>query len=304
MVAAVVVITFGLAAGLAPSPISAEPSATPEPTFDLGIAPLAIGGRLEVRGDREGTLVLDEATGIGPRYAPMEDGGVSIRPAEDLMLRGPEGRITFDREAVAVTQIDFEELSFYLDLDDCVVTPGAVNPATDLMAGLVECNDIVDIRGNGTVSIAGVVALPAPVLRGRGDLPPTGGTLDIGGEAMTFPDVEIFLGSEPDPDGRIRWGHFTDNAGLDNAGFAFEYDPDADRFYLIQVSIGEMYAVASEPCPITADELGRIDDTTTVVRFEIECTDLVDAEGEPMPVAGTLVADVIEGFVERGPAAP
>jgi hypothetical protein len=293
MVGAVAVVTFGLAATIAPAPISIAPTTTPQPTFDLAVAPTAIGGRLEVAGDRTGTLVLDEATGLGGRYSVRDDGLVSIQEAEDVMLRGTDGRISFDRETAAVTQIDFEEMSFYLDPGECVVTQGAVNPTSDLMSGRVECEDIVDIRGNGTVTIAGIVALPAPALRGRGDLPQTGGDLDIGGSVLTFTDLEIFIGGEPQDDGRIHWGDFNEVGG-----YAVAYDTDADRFYLDYVSIRGMDATPAEPCPIATQELGRIDETTTVVRFEIDCTMLTVAESEPVSVTGTLVADVIEGSVE------
>ena len=267
-VGGVAAATMGLTALMIPASATAVATPTPVPSFDLAVAPTAIGGSLEVTGDRVGTMTLDTATGTGGRYQVLEGGGVSVRPAEDVELRGPDGRIRFDRNDGSVSQIDFNELSFYLDPGECTVTLGAGHPDNGLMAALVECPDIADIRDNGVVTIAGIVALPVEVLRGRDGLPETGGELALAPESVapgdaeitsvTLEETEIFLDVPPGEDGRITSGSFTEAGGM-----AVEYDPVAERFYLTQVSAGDFYALASEPCPVATQDLGA-----SVIRSE------------------------------------
>lgn len=285
--------TLGLTAIMIPAAATGEATPTPQPSFDLAVAPTAIGGILEVSGDRSGTMLLDTASGMSGRYELREDGLVSIFPASDAALSGPDGRITFERHTGEVTVIEYGGLSFYLDPGECTVTEGAVNEQAGLMTALVECPEIADIRGNGVVSVAGVVAMPIETLRGRAGLPVSGGSLEIGESSLTFDEAEIVLDGEPGENGRITTGSFTEEGGM-----AFEYDPDAEQLYLTTVSVDDLYAVASEACPIASHELGRINQTTTVLRLEIECTDFTDGVGDRVTVTGTIVADVIEGLTE------
>lgn len=302
-VGGVAVATMGLTALMIPASVTAVATPTPVPTFDLDTAPTAIGGSLEVTGDRTGTMTLDEARGVGSRYEAREDGGVSIRPVQQAELRGPEGHIRFDRDDGSVTQIEFEELTFYLDPGECAVTLGAGHPDNGLMAALVECLDIADIRDKGVVSITGIVSLPGEVLRGRGGLPESGGVLELASESVgsgeaeitsvNLDEADIFLDHGPDEDGRIRWGTFTEVGGM-----AVEYDPEAEQFYVTQVSAGDSYAVTSEPCPVTTQDLGQISDSVRVVQMELDCAGWTDAEGDPVTVSGTIVVDVIQGFTD------
>lgn len=302
-VGGVAAVTIGLTALMIPASATAVARPTPAQTFDLDTAPTVIGGSMEVTGDRVGTLALDESTGIGSRYQVRDDGGVSVRPAQQAELRGPEGHIRFDRDDGSVTQIDFDDLTFYLDPGECAVTLGAAHPDNGLMAALVECLDIADIRDNGVVSIAGIVALPAEVLRGRGGLPGSGGVLELASESMdpgeehvtsaSLEEAEIFLDVPPGEDGRVTAGSFTEDGGV-----AVEYDPEAERFYLTQVSAGDLYATMSHPCPVTTQDLGRISDTLRVVRMDFECAGWTDPEGDPVTVSGTIVVDVIQGYMD------
>jgi hypothetical protein len=262
---------------------------TPQPTFDIAVAPQAIGGELVVDGERTGTLVLDRATGIGGRYEE-QDGVINIRPAEDVVLQGADGRIRFSRTTGEVKQIDFEDLSFYLDSGQCTVTNGAVNEANGLMVALVECPDIDDVRGKGRASITGVVALPVRAL-GRNDLPRSGGTVDVDGATVTFHEAELILVGQPPNEGeRIQLAIFNDDF---SSLVHLEYDDEANRYFLGAATRDNETVVLAEPCPITADELGRLDDVTTVVRLTIACTDVALAGGGATSVTGAVVADVI-----------
>lgn len=296
-VGAVAAVAFALGAWIAPTASLAEPTPTPEPTFDLAVAPDAVGGSLEISGDRSGTLTLDTAIGTGGRFELQDDGSVMIRDAAaPIELRGRTGHIRFDRDTGQVTHIAYDGLSIFLDSGECAVTLGAVDEATGLMAALVECPDIADVRDQAVISVAGVIALPAEALRGRGDLPPTGGSIEINGRTMTFDDLDIFLDGEPDEEtGRIQWGAFDADSA---SGISLEYDPEAGLFFFNGAFSEETYAALQEPCPVAAEELGALNDYTTVTRLDIECTVVAVEGGGTGSVTGSIVADVIRGYTE------
>jgi hypothetical protein len=297
--------TMGIVALVVPASVTVGDAPTPEPSFDVGVAPVAIGGRLEIAGERTGSMEFDAASGIGSRYQ-VDGDVVSIAPASDPTLSGPDGRIAFDRDTAEITVIEFDDLAIYLDPGECTVTEGAINDEAGLMAALVDCPGVEDIRGRGVVSVTGVVALPIETVRGRGDLPPNGGTLalerdegdspDADEMSVSLEDAELFLDEVPqEDDDRLTAASFTERGGV-----AVQYDPAADAFYLTDVSVGDQYATASEPCPIAAEDLGRINETTRVVRLTIDCIEMTDIEGDPVSATGTIVVDIIQGLNEGG----
>lgn len=303
-IAGVGAATMGIVALVVPASVTVGDQPTPAPSFDVGVAPTAIGGRLTISGDRTGTMEFDTASGTGGRYE-VEVGGdsgtigsVSPGPVTDPTLRGPNGRMVLDRDTADIKVIEFDDLAFYLDPGQCTVTEGAINAEAGLMAARVDCPGIADVRGRGTVNVAGTVALPIETIRGRGDLPPSGGSLvfvpedevDGGHEiSVSFDEAEFFLGGEPNDDGRITSGSFTPQGGL-----AVEYDPASGEFYVTQVAAGDYYAISSEPCPIATRDLGRISETTRVVELEIDCGTMTDGDDTSTSVRGTIVADIIE----------
>lgn len=302
MVGGVAAVTLAIVALVIPPSATADPTPTPEPTFDIGVAPRVAGGQLEVEGDRSGTFVLDEAFGMGGGIRVEEGGSVTISPAQDAFLEGPDGRIRFQRGTGLITLIDYDGLSFYPEPDDCDVTLGALNEDNGLMAALVECPELSDIRGGGTVSIAGVLALPADVLRGRGDIPQSGGSVDVNGSTVTFTEAELLLDERLTPEGEpLGWAIWQPDF---MSGLSFEYDSDSDQFFLSAITIEEESAVLEEPCALEAEELGRVNETTTAVRLTFDCAGVEVPGGGTGSVTGMIVADVIEGFLERGPDAP
>ncbi|HEX2765478.1 MAG TPA: hypothetical protein VHR55_02400 [Candidatus Limnocylindria bacterium] len=296
-IAGVGVATIAIVALVTPAAVTTADSASPAPSFDVAVAPTAIGGRLDISGDRTGTMELDEAQGIGGGRYQVEGDSITIGPATDPILTGPNGRIVFDRDTGDITLIEFDDLALYLDPDECTITEGAINEGAGLMAALVECRDVADVRARGVIDVVGVVALPVQTLRGRAGLPRSGGTLELGSAhpedgpetSVILDRVELFVGGEPREDGRVTSGAFTEHGGV-----AVEYDPVADQFWLTQLSAGDYYAITSEPCPIAARDLGRISSTTRVVELDIDCSEMTDAEGERLVVTGTIVADVIQ----------
>lgn len=302
MVGGVAAFTFGLSTALTPATGLAEPTPTQEATFDLEIPPTVIGGRLEFTGDRSGTMALESASGLGGRYEIESGGGVVVLPEEEVALRGPDGRLRFQPRTHEITRIEYDGLSLWVDPGQCTLTLGAVSDETGLMSALVQCAELDDIRDQGTVSVRGVVSLPADVLRGRGDMPPTGGTIEVGTRSITFGEAEIFLDGEPDEEtNRIHWGIFTEDR---TSGIHLQYDEQAVQYFLHLLTVGDEAAILADPCPLEAEELGRINGYTTTVRLTFECNDIPGPWEDPVSVTGSLVADVISGLVEGSSSGP
>lgn len=300
-VGGVAAVAFALGAWITPGASLVEPTPTPQPTFDLAVPPDVIGGSLEISGDRSGTMTLDTASGIGLERMPNSG---AYAPTE---LQGPAGHIRFDRDTGRITHIAYHDLSIFLDPDECTVTHGAVNEATDLMVALVECADITDIRGQAVVSLTGVIALRTHALLGRGDLPRTGGSVELDGSAYDFGEVEISLDGEQHPSaldpaatqpqetGRIREGIIAVDTAVT---IVLEYDPATDRFFVSGFTSGFDYAEFVELCPVGVHELGGLNDFTTVMRLDIECADVAVSGGGTRSVSGSIVVDVIQGWTE------
>lgn len=298
----VATVTLVLVGFIVPSPV--DPSlaeATAEPTFDLTVGPDRVGGRLTVTGDRPGTLVLDSSSGTAVRYVSGDDGGVNVMPDEEPALQGPDGHIRFDRDTGEVIHIAYDGLSFYLDQGDCTLTPGARHEDTGMIAALLECPEIIDVRDQGVITIEGVIALSEGVLGGRGDLPPTGGSVDVAGTTIEYDEAEMFFGGEVlDETGRVPVGIFVEDR---NAHLGFEYDRANEELFLTEIGVGDAYIRLAEPCPLTVDELGRLNQQTTVGRLTIDCDGVELPEGDTGTVEGSVVVDFIDdgsGELEPG----
>src|SRR5690606_37802010 len=100
----------------------------------LDFVPTALGGQLTVTGAREGTIVLDHMAN-GPSFG----------------LGNSKTRIFFQGGPLAVTQLDHDGLSFFLEPEECQFTVSQSNEQAGLAAVAVSCPQLVDIRGNGTV---------------------------------------------------------------------------------------------------------------------------------------------------------
>lgn len=285
LVGGVAAVTMGIIGVVVPAS-AVEDS---EPTFALDVAPDAIGGELVVSGDRQGTVTLDSATGAAVGIG-------DLRP--DVVLGGEGGRIQLARDTGEIVRVDVQDLSFYPDDGQCTLTAGALNEESGLMSALLECADLVDIRGGGTVSVAGVIAAPASAIRGRGDLPQTGGNVDVDGTAIAFENATLFLNPDavqPEPSDRIQTALFTNPLASEVvSGIFLEVDLEEDRYWLGGLVVGDESSILSTPCPLGVDELGRIDGETTVVRLTIDCPDAEIPGDRTGSVTGDVVVDVLE----------
>ena len=280
--ASVVALTFGLAAvivpradGSAQGPGASSPDASGPVPIPDGEPVTTVGGMLAVTGDREGTLSVDrEAT---------DDGGYS--------LAGEDGRIYFAGAPLAVERISYDGLEFYVDPGDCTLTPGERHDPTGVAGAHLACEEIADIRDGGVVSMEGTVGVSADLLGLRGDLPPNGGTLEIGDQAVEFPFVVLHLGFP---------GNFQPAGGFlvtddGRTIVQFEYDVQTHALALVLIEIhGVPTEIDPRACSLTTEQIGRLNPRTNTVELTVQCPSVEMAGGETVRIGGTLIADLVE----------
>jgi hypothetical protein len=128
-----VLLTIGLAAVVVPgaldssttgeaAPSGASANLTPPPVDQ---PPTAVGGRLTVSGDTDGTLELDrDEAELG--YEVDEETSSARLEDGPYRLIGDDGRITFQVDPLVVEQLEFDGLSFYPEPDECSIAPGVL----------------------------------------------------------------------------------------------------------------------------------------------------------------------------------
>lgn len=297
-VGGVAAITLGLVALVVPAAPAAVATPTAAPTFDLAVAPDTVGGSLAVTGDRTGSLTLDRLESMAGYQQVGDMFELIIGPAS---LEGPDGRIVFGRDAEGVTQVDYGGLSFYLDPGDCMLTDGALNADAGLISARVECAEISDIRGGGTISLDGVVAVPANVLSGRSGLPPSGGRLDLGGVPLEIPEARALVDMSIIDLQEVSQIGLTSEDGSTVVVVELDRETGEYAMTLIQVSgessLGQANgeSVTVDPaCPLAAESVGRLSPHIIVIRLEFDCDDVPLPGGGTGSVQGTVVIDIVE----------
>ncbi len=276
----VVALTFGLAALIVPRAAGSAqgPAATPGASGRVPVDPnapiTAIGGVLTVTGDREGSFVLDRES-IDQGYA----------------LTGQDGGIYFTGNPVEIERISYDRLEFYVDPGDCEVEPGERHDPSGVAGATIRCQDIDDVRDGGTVSMEGVVGVSADVLGLRGDLPPSGGTIDIGDEALEFPGAYFTMGI---PSGFQPAGGFLFNEdGRTILHIDWDVQTHALAFETVEID-GVQTEIPPGSCSLSFSELGRLNPRVTTAEMTIECPSVEMASGETVRIGGTIIADLAE----------
>lgn len=274
---AVVTVTIGLAGAIVPSQgglPATNDDATPDaaaPSATAGTAaqPTAVGGTLMVTGDRPGDLVLDRET-TQDRYG----------------LVGPDGRILFDGPE-ALARIQYDGLEFFLDPEDCSVEPGARHDPTGVAGAHVRCEDIDDVRDNGTISVEGMVGVAADLFGLRGDLPETGGSVRLGDETLTFERARFTLV----PFAGAFAGQLVDETFDPPAAIGFSYDPQTHAISVSEVQFAGD-AVTPSGCTVGEERIGLLNPHVRVVDLTIRC-DAVDLPTlGTVPLDGSVIAEV------------
>lgn len=289
----VVLVTIGLAFLIVPDPaVSSEAGVTPRPaavlpgpdvdvTVDVpGAIPTRVGGMLAVSGDLQG----------GSRAFTLDRESTDARYG----LIGDDARIFFAGDPLAVEQMSLGGLSFFPEPDDCAITPGAFNPAIGVAWATLHCANLADVRGNGVVTVDGTIGMAADMLGIRGDLPPSGGTVDVGGETVEFSEARLFTAILPAfPDTGDYSMMLTDDETATRLNFG--YDSESHELVLIKVERdGVFNDVPFDACTIQTQEVGRLNPRTTVVEMSMQCPE-VDFPGlGRVPIVGTLIVDQVE----------
>ena len=282
---AVVIFTLGSAAvvqsrpaGPTPLPLGEAGAAGPV-EYENGAVPWEVGGTLAVSGDREGTFAVNREATDG-RYG----------------LIGDDGRIFFGSHPLAVVQMNFDGLSFFPEPDDCTITPGRLNAAIGVAGAHLECTDLADVRGNGVISLEGTIGLPGDLLGMRGDLPLAGGTVEVGGEMLSFSEAYLYIDIGWRPTmvgGRAIAMQLTDEDRGMALGFA--YGEETHTLTLAHVMRGDTVTdIGEDACTLGTRDLGRLNPRVTVVELTVRCNEVDLPELGLVPISGTVIVEQVE----------
>jgi hypothetical protein len=289
----VVLVTIGLAFLIVPDPaVSSQAGVTPRPAAVLpgpdvdvtvevpGALPTRVGGMLAVSGDLQGTFTFDRED-TDARYG----------------LIGEDARIFFAGDPLAVEQMSFGGLSFFPESEDCTITPGAFNPEVGVAWATLHCADLEDVRDNGVVTVGGTIAMAADMLGIRGDLPSSGGSVDIGAETVEFSEALLFTAARP---AVVAMNPYSMQLNDDETATRLNFGYDFESHELVLVNVerdGVSNDVPVDACAIETREVGKLNPRTTVVEMFLRCPE-VDVPGlGPVPIVGSLIVDQVEiGF--------
>jgi hypothetical protein len=250
-----------------------EEGGTDADTF-LETLPIAVGGQLELSGAKEGTVVVDQNVN-GPSYG----------------LGNSKTRIFFEGSPLSVSQMSHDGLTFFPEPEDCEFTTGVQNEETGITAVKMSCPELVDIRGNGTLTVEGYLALPASLVLAE-EIPDTGGVLTVGKEewGVTLPMLMI-----------VGFGGFSIE-GSENGlwlgdseyvrGVFLEHNADLDTLTPHSVIYdGRIHEIADGAC-ITQEEVVMILSPEAEMRaLTLSCQDVEIPGMGAVGIEGTVVYD-------------
>lgn len=281
----VVVITLGLAGLLVPGPSAssapgsseaAGPGGTVANPDPVGGIP-GLGGTITVTGDREGSFRLTRDQRQGS-YA----------------LEGAGNRITFVGVPVVVSQVSYDGLEFFPDPEQCSVTTGNLDNAIGIGFADLRCDDLVDIRDGGTVSMSGEIGLPVDLLVGR-QLPETGGTATVGNETWTFEEAWLVTWQQPAIAGVSEYNLVLEDLGGPPRVLSFTYDIETHALSLANVRYGNSDAdVPGGACSFDREELGLHNPRTVVVDLAVSCPSVEVPGMGVVSVSADVVLDELQ----------
>lgn len=283
----VVVVTLGLAGLLAPGAaappgavgggavVGSDGAVPSPPAIQPGIP--GLGGEVTVTGDREGTFRLVREVHQGS-YA-LEGGG---------------GRVTFRGAPVEVVQVSYDGLEFFPDPGQCTMTTGNLENAIGIGFADLRCQNIVDVRGNGKVSLAGEIGLPVDLLVGR-QLPTTGGSVTVGDETWEFTEAILVTWQQPVIGGVSEYSLRLEDLGGPPRVLNFNYDIESHALDLANVSVGNSDAdVPGGACAFDRTELGHHNPRTLVVELTISCPSVEVPGVGAVAINGSVVVDELQ----------
>lgn len=276
--AAVVLVTLGLAGAIVPT-AGGVPDVDPSTAPGSGAGPTAaagrpgvVGGALAVTGDREGVLSLDREI-TEDRYG----------------LAGDDGRVLFEgTDPVTVAQVQYDGLEFFVDPEECAVVPGARHEPSGVAMAEIRCEAITDVRDNGTIALEGTVGVAADLFGLRGDLPDTGGTIELGDETLTIGTTRLQLSPFA--------GAFAGQLAADEHGAAVSltYDPFSHSLTVAEVVYEGDVTRVDGGCSVSEREIGLLNPHTRVSELRVQCSPLEIPALGSVPLTGTVVAELVE----------
>lgn len=281
---AVAVVTVGLAFVIVPKPAASAPDGgASRDGASSGAVPssstssvTAIGGTLAVTGDREAAFTLDRED-LSDRYA----------------LAGGQGRVIFEHaDPLEVAQISYDGLEFVLDPGECELTPGERHDPTGVAAAHLRCAEIADVRDDGVITIEGTVGVAADYLGLRGDLPQSGGTVQMGDETFTFGFAAMTIPSSGNFSGIFAGTLFDPES---EAVITFSYDPQGHTMLLSEIAYGgDVVQVPASACSVTTEEIGLLNPHTRVADMTVRCAAVEIPALGTVPVDGDLIVELSE----------
>jgi hypothetical protein len=263
-----------------------------EPTFEESLeeaaeagieiedfVPTALGGELQLTGATEDTITLERQVS-GPTFG----------------LGNSRSRVFFETDPLTISQMSHEGLAFFPEPEACEFTEGEHNEEMGLVAVHISCNELVDIRDNGTISVEGFAALPSDMVIEL-DLPDTGGTVTVGD--LTFDPVDpiLFIGAAFQGSGVQETGLRLANDETDPQSSAyvfFAYDAASDSLRLSEVyyRVG-VAAVEPGECTSQTEELVVINPQASVWEITFSCESVDVSSHGSLPVEGQVVFEKV-----------
>ena len=278
----VIALTVGLATIIVPAPaVSSQPSdgtgGAPSASDDASpgvatpVGPGQIGGTISASGAEDMSFVVERESTDG-RYA----------------LVGDDGRIYFDEDPLSVAQISFHGFEFFLDPGDCSLEPGARDDDTGVASARLHCDEVEDVRGKGTMTLDGTIGIAADLLGLRGDLPPAGGSLTIGGETVVFNDASMqhprftsYVGQLTDVDGAVY--------------LTLSYDAERHALVLSEILFDQSNTeVPADACQLSTTEIGLLNPHTRLLELTVDCASLELSNGATIAISGSLMVEEVE----------
>lgn len=273
--AAVVVVTLGLAGAIVPTAGGEAPveGSSTDPSPAAAARPGVVGGTLVVTGDREGTFALERE---------ITDGAYG--------LAGDDGRILFEGgDPVTIGQVQYDGLDIFVDPEQCTVTPGERHDPTGVASAAVRCESLTDVRDSGTIRLEGTVGVAADLFGLRGDLPETGGTIDLGDETLTVPTAQLII----NPFQGAFVGQLGDR-GQSQIAVNIVYDAETHGLGIGEVAFGSDVIPVEGGCSISEREIGVLNPHTRVSELRLECASLDIPSLGTVPLNGTVIAEIVE----------
>lgn len=234
--------------------------------------PTVPGGQLELTGAAEGRVALERAA-RGPTYG----------------LESSDMKIFFEPDPLTISQMSWNGLAFFPEETDCEFNEGTHNEDSGLVAVGVACSELVDIRGNGTITLEGFLALPEDLVI-QVDIPDSGGILTVGDEEWEIVDPVQIVGrgsaAEDSPMIQLTSPH--------QNSLWISFDDQTGSLHPVAVSTEDgLNEVSPDACSITSEKLVPISPQSELHEMTVVC-EAVDVPGMgSVAIEGTVIYEKV-----------